>query len=664
MDTSSTQARQRVVIENVEPLVDGGRFPVKVVAGETVQVEADILCDGHDQISAELLFRGPDEASWRTAPMLPLVNDRFWSSFQAEGPGMAAFSIQARVDHYRTWLSDLSKKFEAGNDVSVEIEAGRRMIEEAAGRADAEAAADLEQWSKRLAAAESQAAARSLACDRRLLELMDAHPRPGLSSALAQEVQVRVERPLAGCSAWYEFFPRSFSAVPGRHGTFQDCQALLPDIAEMGFDVVYLPPIHPIGRTNRKGRNNAPKAEQGEPGSPWAIGGPEGGHKAVHPELGSLEDFELFRARAEELGLEVALDMAFQCSMDHPYLAEHPEWFRWRPDGTVQYAENPPKKYQDVVPLDFETEEWAALWQELKSIFEFWIERGVRIFRVDNPHTKPFVFWEWVIGELKKDHPELIFLSEAFTRPKVMHRLAKLGFTQSYTYFTWRNSKQELTEYCSQLTSPPVNNFFWPNFWPNTPDILPEFLQHGGRPAFIIRFILAATLSSNYGIYGPAFELCVNESIPGKEEYLNSEKFEIKSWDLSSPRSLRELISLVNAIRRETPCLQDTRNIRFLETDNEHVIFYRRFSETDDSEIMVAVNLDPFQTRSSLVRIPIDDLGIEPKQPYLVHELIGDEKHIWLGDWNRIELDPQVLPAHIYKIYRTFRRESDFDYFM
>jgi len=664
MDTSDDQARQRVIIEDVEPQVDAGRFPVRALAGEMLTVEADIFCDGHDLIAAEILYRREEAEDWSTAPMTLLLNDRYQGRFQLAGPGLYSFTIRARVDHYRTWLSDVRKKLEAGEDVSVELEIGRRLIREASGRASSDQARQLEAKSQELAEAASQAEAVRRAGDETLLELMVPHQRTGLDTIYGSVLPVRAERPLAGCSAWYELFPRSFAQKPGEHGTFRDCEALLPDIAAMGFDVVYLPPIHPIGRTNRKGRNNAPTAQNGEPGSPWAIGAAEGGHKAVHPELGTLEDFERFRKKAEELGLEIALDIAFQCSMDHPYLREHPEWFRWRPDGSVQYAENPPKKYQDVVPFDFETEDWAALWQELKSIFDFWIDRGVRIFRVDNPHTKPFVFWEWVIGELKGQHPELIFLSEAFTRPKVMYRLAKLGFTQSYTYFTWRNSKQELTEYCTQLTTAPVKNYFWPNFWPNTPDILPEYLQHGGRPAFIIRLILAATLSANYGIYGPAFELCIDEAVPGKEEYLNSEKYEIKSWNLSSPQSLRELISLVNAVRRDNPCLQNIWNIRFLETDNEHLLFYLRFSDDEDNVILAVVNLDPFQSQSGLLRIPIRELGLDPRQPYLVHELLGDEKHIWMGEWNRVELNPQVLPAHVYTIYRSFRRESDFDYFI
>jgi starch synthase (maltosyl-transferring) len=432
----------------------------------------------------------------------------------------------------------------------------------------------------------------------------------------------------------------------------------------MGFDIVYLPPIHPIGRTNRKGSNNSPRAEPGDPGSPWAIGSGEGGHKTVHPELGTLEDFRRFVRSAADYGIEVALDIAFQCSMDHPYIEEHPEWFLWRPDGTVQYAENPPKKYQDVVPLNFETDDWPALWRELKSVFEFWIERGVTVFRVDNPHTKPFAFWEWVIGEIKRDHPETIFLAEAFTRPKVMHKLAKLGFSQSYTYFTWRNSRRELSQYLQELTGTGTRDFFRPNFWPNTPDILPEFLQYGGRPAFIIRLVLAATLSSNFGIYGPAFELCVSEALPGKEEYLNSEKFEIKDWNWDQPGNLKDFIARVNRIRKQNPALWRTNNITFLESDNEYVIFYMKATPDLGNVVLVAAALDPFHPQPANVRVPLELLGIRPEQPYLLHDLLGEEKHVWIGEWNRIELEPGVSPARVFLLHRQMRRESDFDYFM
>jgi starch synthase (maltosyl-transferring) len=399
-------------------------------------------------------------------------------------------------------------------------------------------------------------------------------------------------------------------------------------------------------------------------GSPWAIGSEEGGHKAIHPSLGTFEDFERLINKAKDYGIEIAIDLAFQCSPDHPYVKEHPEWFSWRPDGTVQYAENPPKKYEDVLPLNFDTENWEELWEELKSVVVFWVEKGVRIFRVDNPHTKPFHFWEWIIGEIKRDYPDVIFLSEAFTRPKVMYYLAKLGFTQSYTYFTWRNTKREFIDYLTELTQTEVGEYFRPNFWPNTPDILPEHLQFGGRPVFMMRLVLAATLTSNYGIYGPAFELCVSEALPGREEYLNSEKYEIKQWDWDQPGNLKDFIARVNKIRKENPALQLTRNLRFYETDNEYLIFYGKATEDLSNIILVVVNLDPYHTQTGWVRVPISELGIAANQPYLVHDLLGEDKFIWQGERNYVELNPQIISARILRISKRLRKETDFDYFM
>jgi starch synthase (maltosyl-transferring) len=460
-------------------------------------------------------------------------------------------------------------------------------------------------------------------------------------------------------------FPRSCSPEPGRHGTFKDCEARLPYIAKMGFDVLYLPPVHPIGRTNRKGKNNRPVTEAGDVGSPWAIGAAEGGHKAVHPDLGSLEDFRHFVDRAKEYGLDIALDIAYQGSPDHPYVKEHPRWFRWRPDNTVQYAENPPKKYEDIYPFDFETEDWPGLWEEFKNVILFWLEQGVTIFRVDNPHTKPFHFWEWLITEIKRDHPETIFLSEAFTRPKVMYRLAKLGFTQSYTYFAWRNTKWELTQYFTELTQTEVKEYFRPNLWPNTPDILTEYLQFGGRPAFMIRLALAATLGANYGIYGPPFELCVNQPRePGSEEYLNSEKYEVRYWDLNQPHSLKDFIGRVNRIRRENPALHSDWNLRFFPIDNEQLICYGKFTDDLSNIIVVVVNLNPHHAQGGWLELPLRELGLDPAQPYQVHDLLGDGRFLWQGARNYVELDPRALPAHIFRVRRRVRTERDFDYYM
>jgi starch synthase (maltosyl-transferring) len=472
---------------------------------------------------------------------------------------------------------------------------------------------------------------------------------------------VAVDPALARFSSWYEMFPRSTGAE-GRHGTFQTTEERLPYVAGMGFNVLYLPPIHPIGRTYRKGRNNTVEAEPDDFGSPWAIGSELGGHKSVNPDLGTLEDFRHLVAAARAAGIEIALDIAFQCSPDHPYVSEHPEWFKHRPDGTIQYAENPPKKYQDIYPFDFETPAWPELWEELLSIFLFWAEQGVRIFRVDNPHTKPFAFWEWLLPELKRRHPEAITLAEAFTRPKVMHRLAKLGFSQSYTYFAWRTQKAELREYFTELTTHPIRDFFRPNLWPNTPDILTDYLQHGGRPAFMARLVLAATLGASYGIYGPAFEHCESLAIgPGKEEYYNSEKYQLREWRLTRPDSLHDFISRVNAIRRDNPALQTDRGLRFVEIDNENLIAYSKVDEDGSNLLLMVVNLDPYHAQAGMVDVPIHRWGIAPDQQFQVHDLIADTRYSWRNWKNFVELNPFVQPAHIFRVQHRIRDERDFD---
>ena len=494
---------------------------------------------------------------------------------------------------------------------------------------------------------------------------MSKHAERRWAERYDKELRIVVDRPMAEFSSWYEIFPRSCADQPGKHGTLRDCAARLPSIAELGFSVLYLPPIHPIGRSYRKGMNGRLAASPDDVGSPWAIGSEEGGHKSVHPLLGTLADFKQLVEKAREHEIEIALDIAYQCSPDHPYVKEHPQWFRKRPDGTIQYAENPPKKYQDIYPIDFDTEDWHALWDELKSVLLFWCEQGVRIFRVDNPHTKAFRFWEWVIGEVKKDYPETIFLAEAFTRPKVMYRLAKLGFTQSYTYFTWRNTKAELTEYFTELTRTDTVEFFRPNLWPNTPDILPEYLQAGGRPAFMSRLILAATLGANYGIYGPAFELCVNAPRePGSEEYLDSEKYQIKEWNIESPDSLRGLIARVNQIRAVNPALHHNRTLRFYTVDNDEIICFAKHSENPSNSIVVALNLDPHHTQSGWVDLPLADLGLDPTKPFQMHDLLTDARYLWNGPRNYLSLNPASVPAHIFRVRHNLRREQDFDYFM
>jgi starch synthase (maltosyl-transferring) len=530
---------------------------------------------------------------------------------------------------------------------------GTDLIAEAAAQAMGEDAEVLRRWAIRLREAKDKPDGAAIALDEGLHELIRRYPVRNFASRFEKQLVVTVDREKARYSTWYEVFPRSCAAEAGRHGTFRDCEQWLPYIASMGFDVVYLPPIHPIGREFRKGKNNSPNPQPTDVGSPWAIGAAEGGHKSILPNLGTLADFKHFVSAAEKQGLEVAIDIAYQCAPDHPYVREHAEWFRKRPDGTIQYAENPPKKYQDIYPLDFESAEWRALWGELKSIFDYWIEQGVRIFRVDNPHTKLFTFWEWAIGEIKERHPEVLFLAEAFTKPAVMYRLSKLGFSQSYTYFTWRNTKEELTEYFSELVETKVREFFRPSLWPNTPDILPGFLQEGKRPAFMVRLILAATLGASYGIYGPAFELCENAPFqPGSEEYLNSEKYELKHRDLHSAGSLKDFIARINQIRKENPALQTNRSLRFHETDNPELICYSKTTDDHSDVIIVIVNLDCVRAQTGWVDLDLSSLGLQADQPFRVHDLLGDGEYSWHGSRNYVALTPESLPAHILRVLR------------
>ena len=519
-----------------------------------------------------------------------------------------------------------------------------------AASASDEIAPKLTAWARELEASPDQAraVARALASETHAL-VVEGYARERFVR-YPHILKVAVDRPRALFSSWYEFFPRSWGDKPGEHGSFRTCQRILPEIARMGFNVIYLPPIHPIGVAHRKGKNNSTTCLPGEPGCPWAIGSEEGGHKTIHPQLGTIEDFKAFLSKAAGLGLEVALDVAFQCSPDHPYVKAHPQWFLWRPDGTVQYAENPPKKYEDVLPINFETEDREALWQELKSVFLFWIEQGVRIFRVDNPHTKPFMFWDWVIAEIRKDHPDVIFLAEAFTRPKVMYRLAKAGFTQSYTYFTWRNNKHEFMDYMNEIAKGPVAEFFRPNFWPNTPDILVPHLQTGGRPMFIMRAVLASTLSSNWGVYGPAFELCLNEPFPGKEEYIYSEKYEIKSWDWDAPGNLKDPLALLNRIRRDNAALQETRNIRFLEVYNDQLLAYWKASSDGKNVILVVASFDPVHAQGGRMRLPLKELGLSGDAVLEVQDLLTGMRQVWRGEFADVHIDPRRMPAQVLRV--------------
>ena len=658
--------RRRVVIDKVRPEIDGGRFPIKRVVGERVEVEADAFTDGHDSITCRLLWRPESQPRWNEMEMEALPNDLWRAEFTVSEQGRWLYSVVGWVDHFKTWRRDLRKRVDAGQDVALDLRVGAALVREAGQRAaQARKKADarvLEGLAEDLEADKDQEVRLLLALDDELAALMDRYADRRFATTYSHELGVVVDRVKARFSTWYEMLPRSCGPA-GRHGTFRDCEKRLRYIAEMGFDVLYLPPIHPIGTAFRKGKNNSLTPEPDDVGSPWAIGSEEGGHKAVDPRLGTLADFRRFLKKAAEHGLEIALDLAYQCSPDHPYVREHPEWFRKRPDGTIQYAENPPKKYQDIYPFDFETGAWRELWRELKSIVDFWVKEGVRIFRVDNPHTKAFPFWEWLIGEVKREHPDVLFLAEAFTRPKIMYRLAKLGFTQSYNYFPWRNQRWELVEYFTELNQTEVKEYFRPNLWPNTPDILTEPLQIGGRPMFVQRLILAATLGASYGIYGPPFELM--EHLPrerGSEEYLDSEKYQLRQWDLDRPDSLREMIALVNRVRRENPALQADHSLRFHEAENEQILCYSKAA--GDNLIVVAVSLDPHYTQASWIELDLEEMGLAPDQQFQVHDLLTGARYLWHGSRNFVQIDPHQVPAHVFRVRRRVRSERDFDYFI
>ncbi len=652
MDSATPAAgdgRRRVIIENVQPSVDCGRFAVKRSVGEKVLVTCDAFADGHDSVRAVVLSRKLGADAWQVSPMTALGNDRWRGEFVVEEMGRYEFRVRAWVDAYETWQHDLQKRIAANQDITVDLQIGAALLGAAAERAGGADGGRLHHWQQVFNGGGGPSA--FFAASAELDDLMRRYPDLRFASESNPPSIVVVDCERARFSTWYELFPRSTSGDVNRHGTFRDCINWLPRLADMGFDVLYLPPIHPIGSTFRKGKNNSTECQSDDVGSPWAIGSPEGGHKAIHPELGTLDDLHALIAAAKERGIDVALDIAFQCSPDHPYVKEHPEWFRARPDGTIQYAENPPKKYQDIYPFDFESTDWQGMWRELTDVFLYWCDQGIRIFRVDNPHTKAFGFWEACIAEVKEKHPETIFLSEAFTRPRVMYRLAKLGFTQSYTYFTWRNSKAELTEYLDELTKTEVREFFRPNLWPNTPDILPEHLQVGGRAAFVTRLVLAGTLSSNYGIYGPAFETL--QHLPreaGSEEYLNSEKYQTRAWDFSGPENLGGVIATLNRARRANPALQSTNNLRFHATDNDRLICYSKRSEDGSNLMLMVVNLNYYNVEQGFVYLPLEDLGLSPEKPYQLHDLLGGETFTWHGARNFVRLDPYHLSAHILRI--------------
>jgi starch synthase (maltosyl-transferring) len=680
-----SDGRCRVVIEDVTPQLDGGRFPVCRVAGDILDVRAALFADGHDLLAARVLYRNRGESSWRFAPMEPRGNDIWSGSFLVDQLGEWSFTVLGWIDRFESWAADLRKRIAAqvegnrgggakagGSDISLALRSGALLLREGASRTNGADALALTREAQSLESqAQNPGRLETYPLSDEIHRLMTNYPDLRHATRFHLELPLRVDCERARFSAWYEMFPRSASPVPGRHGAFADVERQLPEIAAMGFDILYLPPIHPIGRSYRKGPNNSTSAPPGAPGSPWAIGDADaldlrpdgepckkdcGGHKAIHPELGTFADFDRLVRAARIHKMDVALDIAFQCSPDHPWVREHPDWFVIRPDGSIQYAENPPKKYQDIYPLNFETPDWQALWQELYSVFEFWIERGVRIFRVDNPHTKALPFWEWCLGELSNKYPETIYLAEAFTRPHVMYGLAKRGFTQSYTYFTWRNTKAELEEYLNEVTKPPVSDFFRPNFWPNTPDILHKTLQEGGQPAFMLRLILAATLSSNYGIYGPAYELAENapaQPAAGKtesEEYLNSEKYQIRQRDRNAPGSLVPLISAMNRIRRENRALQANQSLRFHDIDNPNLICYSKITPEFENRILTIVNLDVRYQQSGWTNLDLDALRLGATDTFIVEDLLNGERYQWTGRRNYVALQPGIKPAHIFRI--------------
>lgn len=637
--------RNRAVIENVQPEVDNGKYAVKRVEREWLTVEADIFADGHDKVTGILLYRKTGERKWQEARMRDIGNDRWAGSFELTSVGAWEFSVHGFVDHPITWLYDFRKRV-GGNDAAelqVQLKIGIQLLEKIAKHYP-KAAKEINQWIDKFNAPDANQQASSEALE----DFFKNFPLVEFETVYEKVLPVVVHRKRAGFSSWYSFFPRDAAQDGKSHGTFNDCIKLLPRFSELGFDVLYLTPFHPIGKSFRKGKNDSLKANPDDVGSPYAIGSELGGHKDILPELGTLDDFKNLVTTANGMGIEIAMDVAFQCSPDHPYVKQHPQWFIWRPDGTVQYAENPPKKYQDVLPLNFENDDWENMWLELKSVIDYWIQQGVTIFRVDNPHTKSLLFWEWCLAEINKTSPQVLFLSEAFTRPKVMYDLAKRGYHQSYTYFAWRNNKRELSEYMNELVNTPVSEYFRPSFWTNTHDINPYILQSGHEPQFLIRFFLAATLSSNYGIFGPTFELMVYAALPGREEYLDSEKYEVRHWDWTKRNKLTQVITMVNKFRRENEALQFTDNYTACRIDNEQLIAYLKVYGA--SRILCVVNLDAWNKQAGMVNVPMNLIGKNDGDKYVVHDLITGNKYTWQGSANFVELDPYRLPFHLFRI--------------
>ena len=659
---SKSETWSPIIIEKVDPEVDSGRYPIKREVGDRLEVSADIFKEGHDVLAAVLRYRTINETTWHEAAMSHVDNDRWSGHFDLQENTRYLYTIGAFTNTFESWRQEVTKKSQAGERIESELLEGRALVEGAAKRATGQDKARLNELLKQWRSSDTQEAQLAVALSEELAQLVERHQERTAWTVYDRELKVGVDRVRARYGAWYEIFPRSQGTIPGKGSTFQECEQRLPAIKAMGFDVLYLTPVHPIGRTNRKGKNNSLTPTPTDPGSPYAIGNEQGGHDAVEPSLGTIADFDRFEKAVRAQGMELAMDFAINCSPDHPYVKEHPEWFAHRPDGTIKYAENPPKKYQDIYNVDFYCKDWFGLWNEMKRVILFWADHGVKIFRVDNPHTKPVAFWEWLIREVQDRHPDAIFLSEAFTRPKMMKVLAKAGFTQSYTYFTWRNFKQELTDYLIELSRSEMKEYFRPNFFTNTPDILPEILQQGGRPAFKFRLVLAATLSPSYGIYS-GYEVCENRALPGKEEYLDSEKYEITVWDWDRPGHIVDYVTLLNRIRQENPALHELENLEFYESSNDQVLFYGKSTVDKKNSVLVAVNLSPFQSQDAHLRIPIAALGIKPDETYQLHNMITDQRDLMIGDSYILRLDPQVEPAAIFVVRRWTHREQEFDYF-
>ncbi len=643
------QNQTRIVIENVLPQIDGGVYFIKRIVGQSIKVTADVFSDGHDVVECCVKYKHENEKKWQEVRMIPKENDEWFADFKLEKQGFYTYFVEGWVDYALNWQHGTERKIQDNQHVISELLEGVDYLKSILEYANVSEKEYLNKVITYFTNDYDYDNAIQVATSSYLHEIFKKYPIRLLENK-SIELKVYVDRKKALFSTWYEFFPRSASAVEGKHGTFNDCERLLPRVASMGFDTLYFPPIHPIGEVNRKGKNNATNAQPGDVGSPWGIGSQYGGHKSTHPELGTIDEFKSLVKKAKDLGIEVAMDYALQAAPDHPYVKDFPQWFKWRPDGTVQYAENPPKKYQDILPIYFESGDWKNLWKELLDVALFWVEEcDIKVFRVDNPHTKPFFFWGWLMGEIKKKHPDVLFLAEAFTRPKIMNELAKQGFTQSYTYFTWRNSKKELTQYVEELTQSEQKEFYRPNFWPNTPDINPFALQSGNESVHLQKYFLAATLSSSVGIYGPVFEYMISTAMdPGKEEYLDSEKYEYFKWDWEKQNKITTLITRINTIRREELSLQQTNNVVFCDTDNEQIIAYYKFDDDKQNETLMIVNLDAFNTSRAMVRLPIHLLG---NQSIEVHDLISGNTYFWDKEWNYVELSPE-MPFHLFKIHK------------